>query len=489
MTEDTTYPVQLYIYDLSHGMARQLSLAMTGTFFEAIYHTSIVVHGKEHFFGQGIFITPPGRSHHGQPIQVKEMGHTAVDQETWLEMLAELRQKYTASAYHLLDYNCNTFSNEVSELLTGNSIPEKIRSLPQNFLATPLGQLLRPRIDSTFASGGGFLPSAAAAAAVPSPSSSSAQQQQRPKKNRKPSAAALAAAQSEAAAASRVLDGVVAEATAPEASASASVDWAVAGGKDRASGSSRNAVEWTLEKALETFLARQSIFEDPDLVKDVHERLAKMLAPSATQTAADTPPRVPNRILCLGIGNVKSGAVPQLQLGFLLLLRDYLATKLDGFCHVEAYDPVFTDDDRELLQALGVDVLDDNQRGEYAALTEPTLVYMPHVGRSLTERLLRTNWSESGLSNLYLCSNDLDVYVTNLPAKKLGSESPCISRIAPHLRQEEVPQLPEGHPQTMPGALNDLAFQHFDPGAGANTVESSFWELPPVTQFTDPETL
>lgn len=55
--------VKLYVYDLSNGLARQLSLQMTGRQIDGIWHTSVVVFGKEVFYGQGISITAPGKSH------------------------------------------------------------------------------------------------------------------------------------------------------------------------------------------------------------------------------------------------------------------------------------------------------------------------------------------------------------------------------------------------------------------------------------------
>jgi len=77
--------VQLYVYDLTNGMARQLSRQMTGRQIDGIWyavaindfrgcwatyvcipglrHTSVIVFGKEVFYGQGIHITAPGRSH------------------------------------------------------------------------------------------------------------------------------------------------------------------------------------------------------------------------------------------------------------------------------------------------------------------------------------------------------------------------------------------------------------------------------------------
>ncbi|KAJ7069916.1 DUF862-domain-containing protein [Mycena amicta] len=142
--------VKLYIYDLSNGVAASLSQQLTGRQIDGIWHTSIVVFGKEVFYGQGITTTLPGRSHHGQPLQVVDLGETALDQETWEEYLDEMRTHYTADKYHLLDFNCNSFTNDCAGFLTGGSIPAFVRDLPTDFLSTPFGAALRPTIDAMY---------------------------------------------------------------------------------------------------------------------------------------------------------------------------------------------------------------------------------------------------------------------------------------------------------------------------------------------------
>lgn len=151
--EGQTYPVQLYVYDLSNGLARSLSRQLTGRQFDAIYHTSIVVYSREWFFGQGIFDEIPGKTHFGQPIQKHDLGQTSIDPVTFQEILSDLRERYRADTYHLLQFNCNTFSNELSNILVGQDIPSHITSLPQDFLSTPFGQMMGPQIDAMFRSG------------------------------------------------------------------------------------------------------------------------------------------------------------------------------------------------------------------------------------------------------------------------------------------------------------------------------------------------
>lgn len=120
-------PVNLYIYDLSNGMAKQLSMQLTGRQIDGIWHTSVVVFGKEIFYGQGVDITHPGKSHHGPPHQTLSLGETEIDEETFTEYLEEMREVYTADKYHLLEFNCNTFTNECVGFLTGGSIPDYIK--------------------------------------------------------------------------------------------------------------------------------------------------------------------------------------------------------------------------------------------------------------------------------------------------------------------------------------------------------------------------
>ena len=39
-------------------------------------------------------------------------------------------------------HNCNTFSNEVAQFLTGKKIPSYITDLPQEVIATPFGAMI-----------------------------------------------------------------------------------------------------------------------------------------------------------------------------------------------------------------------------------------------------------------------------------------------------------------------------------------------------------
>src|ERR1700761_362328 len=141
--------VQLYIYDLSRGMARQYSQMLTGIQIDAIYHTAIVFNHVEYFFGQGIHRKVPGSTHHGQPMKIVHMGKTDLPLDVVEEYLESLEDIYTPESYDLFLHNCNNFSQDLAMFLVGKSIPDEIKNLPETFLRSPMGQMLRGQLDQS----------------------------------------------------------------------------------------------------------------------------------------------------------------------------------------------------------------------------------------------------------------------------------------------------------------------------------------------------
>ncbi|GFR74745.1 desumoylating isopeptidase 1 [Elysia marginata] len=131
-------PVKLYVYDLSQGLARTMSPGILGRQIDGIWHTGIVVFGNEYFFGgSGIEACGPGGTIMGQPHQVEDLGTTEIPFDVFMEYLEELsRTSFKGSTYHLFHHNCNTFSSELAQFLTGKDIPAHITNLPQDVLST-----------------------------------------------------------------------------------------------------------------------------------------------------------------------------------------------------------------------------------------------------------------------------------------------------------------------------------------------------------------
>ncbi|XP_072597609.1 desumoylating isopeptidase 1 isoform X1 [Vulpes vulpes] len=120
-----------------------------GKQLEGIWHTSIVVHKDEFYFGSGgISSCPPGGTLLGPPDSVVDVGSTEVTEELFQEYLSSLGESlFRREAYNIFENNCNTFTNEVAQFLTGRKIPSYITDLPSEILSTPFGQALRPFLD------------------------------------------------------------------------------------------------------------------------------------------------------------------------------------------------------------------------------------------------------------------------------------------------------------------------------------------------------
>ncbi|CAH1417876.1 unnamed protein product [Lactuca virosa] len=97
------HKVSLHVYDLSHGLARQLSMSFLGKTIEAIWHTGVVVYGREYYYGRGIQEVVAGTAPYGTPMRVVDLG---------------------------------------------NNIPDYILNLPNEVTSSPMGALIMPMIQN-----------------------------------------------------------------------------------------------------------------------------------------------------------------------------------------------------------------------------------------------------------------------------------------------------------------------------------------------------
>lgn len=140
--------VTLQIYDISQGMAKVLSPMFIGKQIDGIWHTSLVVFGKEYYFGGGICCDVPLTTPFGMPVQRISMGFTRKTQEDLMKFFSCVSHRFTVDSYHIVDHNCNNFTDEALRFLLDKKIPEHISGLPKELLNTPIGQQFAPMIDS-----------------------------------------------------------------------------------------------------------------------------------------------------------------------------------------------------------------------------------------------------------------------------------------------------------------------------------------------------
>jgi hypothetical protein len=60
--------------------------------------------------------------------------------------------------YHILENNCNHFSNEICEFLTGKSIPDNVLKQHEQIMDTNLGKFIMPMLQNMSNNNNQFLP-------------------------------------------------------------------------------------------------------------------------------------------------------------------------------------------------------------------------------------------------------------------------------------------------------------------------------------------
>ncbi|EGO21000.1 hypothetical protein SERLADRAFT_335274, partial [Serpula lacrymans var. lacrymans S7.9] len=129
-----------------------------------------------------------------------------------------------------------------------------------------------------------------------------------------------------------------------------------------------------------------------------------------------------SEVLCLGLGSPVSSRDARAQLAFLIRFCSLCDIDLQN---VSVYDPVFTDADSALLQALGMQCLADNRARTFSIrvsifylfqnakhpVIRPTILYMPHCDMDLYENIIRENWTREQLSNIIFIANRFSDYI------------------------------------------------------------------------------
>lgn len=140
--------VQLYRYDISEGTGAWIAPLLLGKGFQGIWHTGIVVHGKEYWFGGNVFESPPGTTPFGTPKEIQTIGATMCTSEgLWNFIQRELIEEFTPENYDVLTHNCNHFSNACCMYLLNHHIPDDVLKQPELVMNSWAAQLLRPMLN------------------------------------------------------------------------------------------------------------------------------------------------------------------------------------------------------------------------------------------------------------------------------------------------------------------------------------------------------
>lgn len=171
----STFKIEIALYDLSMGMAANLSGQFLGPdhAIPMIPHTAVLAYGREYFFSSGIQNMDPNefRGSRGiQPVQIIAKGETTVSRqefERWCQS-SSTRSLYNEFSYDLFTRNCNNFSDYALKkgLNFTTGVPAWIIDLPRKVSSSPMGQMIMPMMNGMQAP---FAQNGATSSSTPAP--------------------------------------------------------------------------------------------------------------------------------------------------------------------------------------------------------------------------------------------------------------------------------------------------------------------------------
>lgn len=141
-------PVYLYMYDLSKGFAQLLSPWVLGDGLHHIWHTGVVVFGKEYFFAKDAVWDHPGKTDFGVPTKEVFIGYTLWGPAELHGFICnELKPVFHRDTYDAIGNNCNHFADRLCMWLTGNHVPEEVTLQTERLMKMAAVRALRPALN------------------------------------------------------------------------------------------------------------------------------------------------------------------------------------------------------------------------------------------------------------------------------------------------------------------------------------------------------
>ncbi|KAG8825372.1 hypothetical protein FRC19_011609 [Serendipita sp. 401] len=133
------------------------------------------------------------------------------------------------------------------------------------------------------------------------------------------------------------------------------------------------------------------------------------------------------QLRCLGLGSPSESRSARLQLAFILEIMMRINIPVEDAVF---YDPVFTAEDMNGMQALGLSVINgDEAKVALHPLPGPTILFMPHCDIELHQKVLESNWSFSGLRKLLMIGNPLEQYPLTTEKEQLETVFSAVGAI------------------------------------------------------------
>lgn len=130
------HDVWLYQYNIPAGLAAEVEPAQAALLqsLGGFWHTSIVVFGREYWYGRQCFEGKLQLRHFGEPAKRTYLGATQCSQaELWDKMDRELCREYTGDSYDVIQHSSRHFAQEVVWFLLNKHLPDEAWLQPPSF--------------------------------------------------------------------------------------------------------------------------------------------------------------------------------------------------------------------------------------------------------------------------------------------------------------------------------------------------------------------
>lgn len=178
-------------------------------------------------------------------------------------------------------------------------------------------------------------------------------------------------------------------------------------------------------------------------------------------------------IICLGIGRIAECSIAKHQLAFISVISKQLSIP-----DIKFFDPVLSVHENNFLESLNYKVLSENTEGKYLT-THPTLFYLPHCPKQITNNLLFTNWKPENIENLLLICNSFKSIIETTPERFLRPNAHYILEI-----NQATDELEIKNNFIFSDIFNDFAIHAF-PREKVSSLPDEFWENKPAPHYTE----
>lgn len=178
-------------------------------------------------------------------------------------------------------------------------------------------------------------------------------------------------------------------------------------------------------------------------------------------------------MICLGIGQIATCSIARHQLAFISCIAKHFDIPV-----VKFFDPVLSADEKEAIKQLNYEVLCENLEGKYRP-EHPTLFYLPHCPKQITNNLLFANWNAASLAHLVLICNSFKTVVESTPERLLRPNAHYVIEASSFVSEKEIE-----NNFKFSDIFNDFSVHFFESSRLAE-LPPAFWEDKPEPVYSD----